>query len=163
MIQLDIVKREELEVLMMVERLPYTENVGQLIKDLNQATTKLEEMSRQQPQSVSGQKVADLMAVLTRLNTVLYPKLLEGKKLVPEEINVSIERALQATQLFQSTHPEATRAAQRNVDQAIASLTSSLTAELTRFDKNLKNLKKKFKVGHRVEKIDRIEKHQRES
>src|SRR5437868_5571459 len=100
---------------MMVERVPYTENVGKLIQDLIQAISKLEEIIKQ-PQSVSGQKISELMNALTRFNSNLPPSFLEGKKLVPEEMTASIEKALRATQLFQNQHPDATRAAQRNVE-----------------------------------------------
>ena len=57
----------------------------------------------------------------------------------------SIEKALAALTVFQR------KAGQRDVDQAIASLSASLNAALKSFDSNLKNLKD-YKIGKKVEK-----------
>jgi hypothetical protein len=123
---------------MMVERSPYIENVGQLIRDLDQATMKLEEINRK-PQAVSKQELNDLIKTLQNFNTILDPAFWEDKKLAF------------AIQLFQRYHPERDRTSQRNVDQAITSLFSALNSALNAFDKNLRDLKK-YKIGRKVEK-----------
>jgi flagellar biosynthesis GTPase FlhF len=135
---------------MMVERSPYIEKMGLLVKDLNQATQQLEEISRK-PQATK-QELTDLIKVLQHLNKTLDPRFWEEKKLAAEGMSASIERALAAVRLFQSTQPAlGNRSGQRNVDQAIASLSSALTAALNTFDKNLRNLKD-YKIGRKVEK-----------
>lgn len=135
---------------MMVERSPYVENMGLLIRDLDQATIKLEEINRK-PQAVSKKELDDLIKVLQEFNTTLDPAFWEEKKLVFEGMNEKIEKALNAIQLFQRYHPERDRSNQRNVDQAITSLFASLSTVLNTFDKNLRGLKK-YKIGHKVEK-----------
>ncbi len=135
---------------MMVERSPYTQNVGRLLKDLNQATLKLEEISTK-PEATK-QEINDLIKTLQHFNQILEPSSWEEKKLAPEEMSSSIEKALAAVQLFQSIQSKADRTGQRSVDQAIASLSSVLTLALNTFDKNLRNLKD-YKIGRKVEKI----------
>lgn len=133
----------------MVER-PYVENVGQLMKDLDQATMKLEEINRK-PQAVSKQELNDLIKTLQHFNTTLDPDFWEEKKLAFEGMNEKIERALNAIQLFQRYHPEIDSSTQRNVNQAITSLFSALNSLLNDVNKNLMGLKK-LKIGRKVEK-----------
>ena len=137
---------------MMVERLPL--NVGQLMSDLDRATKTLETMNTQ-PQAVSKQDLKDLIQVLKDFNSTLNPGVLQDKKLVPEGMNAKIEKALNAILLFQSTHT-AQKEGQRNVDQAIASLASTLNETRRTLDKHLKDLKK-YKIGQKVEKIDNMD------
>lgn len=136
---------------MMVQRSPYTENLGLLMKDLDRATIKLEAINSM-PQQASKQEVNDLIKVLHDLNSTLDPSFWEDKKLAPEGMNEKIEKALHEIQHFQRRHPEHDRGGKRNVDQAITSLSSALKEALNVFDKNLRDLKK-FKIGRRVEKI----------
>lgn len=135
---------------MMVERPPYTENVTLLLKDLDQAATKLEEMS--QKSQATQQDLNDLIKTLQHFNQTLDPNFWEEKRLTSEGISASIERALAAIRLFQSTQPgKEDRSGQRNVDQAIVSLSAALTRALNIFDNNLRNLKD-YKIGRKVEK-----------
>lgn len=135
---------------MMVERSPYVENAGQLIQDLEKATTHLEKIS-QKPQDISKQELDDLIHALSHFNENLDPSFWGEKKLALEGISEKIEKALIASQLFQRISPEKDRSGQRNVDQQIVSLSSALTAALNTFDKNLRDLKK-HKIGVKVEK-----------
>lgn len=137
---------------MMVERSPQID-VGQLMKDLDRATHTLETMSHT-PQTVSKQDLNNLIKVLQNVNANLGSSNLEAKKLVPEAMNIKIEKALTAILLFQRSHPEGS-GVHRNVDQAIVSLSSSLNAVLRTFDKNLRDLRK-YKIGQRVEKINKM-------
>ena len=70
---------------------------------------------------------------------------------MPEEMKTSIEKALLAIQLFQSNQPGKDKSAQKNVDQAIISLFSSLSIEINALDKHLRNLGD-YKIGRKVEK-----------
>jgi uncharacterized protein HemX len=135
--------------LRMVERSPDVENIEQFMTNLNQAAEKLNEI-RQKKQEFSGQELNELITVLNRFNTAFDPNFWEEKKLVPEEMSADIEKALAVLQLFQSNQPEKNKAAQKNVDQAITSLFSTLSKEISAFDKNLRNLKK-YKIGLKVE------------
>jgi adenylosuccinate lyase len=130
------------ETIMMVDQSRYVDNVRSLIKDLDQAATKLTEISAKQ--KISNQEIKDLMSTLKNVNVNLDPSFWEDKKLAPEEMKVTIEKALNASALFQ-------KVAQKNVEQAIASLFASLTSTLNDFDKNLRNLKE-LKIGQKVEK-----------
>lgn len=134
---------------MMVERSPYVENVGQLLRDLDQAASKLMQAGQAQ-QGPTHQEMKSLISVLQNVNTTLDPSFWTDKKLAPEGMNATIEKALKALELFQ-TNPQANRGAQKTVDQAVASLFSTLSKEIKDFDKNLRNLKK-YKFGRRVEK-----------
>lgn len=135
---------------MMVEQSPYMKTMGLLLRDLDQATAKLEAINTQS-QTFSKQELNDLIHVLQHFNQTFDPAYWEDKKLVPEGMTQKIEKALVASQLFQTSHPTKDRSGQRNVDQAITSLVSALNAALNRFDKNLRNLKD-IKFGQRVEK-----------
>ncbi len=135
---------------MMVQRSPYTENLGLLMKDLESATTKLEAINSM-PQIVSKQELNDLIVVLHHLNDTLDTSFWEDKKLVPEGMNEKIEKAFHEIQHFQRRHPDSNLSGKRNVDQAITSLSSALKEAVNTFDKNLRDLKK-FKIGRRVEK-----------
>jgi hypothetical protein len=121
--------------------------VERLMKDLEQATKKLEEIN-QKPQTTEHE-LKDLITALQHFNKTL-PASLDDKKLVTEGMgmNKKIETALNAIQVFHRQHPEKDR---RNVDQAIASLSSALMEALNAFDRNLKNLKE-YKIGQKVEK-----------
>ena len=135
---------------MMVERSPYTDNPNQLITDLNQLTQKIEEVSGPSAK-LSEKELTELIGTLDDFNATFDESFWNEKKLVPEKADATIEKALKAVFLFQSTHPEKQGSGYRNVDQAIASLSSSLTSAIAAFDKNLKDLKK-YKIGQKVEK-----------
>lgn len=114
-----------------------------LLNNLDQATAKLTEISENK--MISPKEVKDLMKALDHVNSSLGTGGLKEKKVVPEEMNRSIEKALQAVALFHT-------AGTKNTQQAITSLFSSLTSSLKDFDKNLRNLKK-HRIGRRVEKV----------
>jgi hypothetical protein len=135
---------------MMVARSPYVENPKQLIKDLDQAVTKLEEIGKKR-QEISNQEMKDLISVLHKFNETLDTGFWEDKRLAPEGMKTSIENALLAITLFNLNQPIKEKGKQKNVDQAIASLFATLAYELNDFDKNLKNLKE-IKIGRKVEK-----------
>lgn len=135
---------------MMVKSSPYSENVGLLMKDLDRATTHLEAINRK-AQGASKQELDALMGVLHDVNSTLDPRFWEDKKLAPEGMHDKIEKALNEVQALKRSHPEKDRAGQRNVDQAITSLSLALKEALDDFDKNLRDLKK-YKIGQKVEK-----------
>lgn len=135
----------------MVERTPYTGNVGYLFGELEQTSTKLEQMAGTS-QAISRAELNALIGDLQRANKTMEvegPALLVGKKLATEPMNTTIERALRASQLFQLGQSDASRiACLKNVDQAIISLSSALKKAMETFEKNLK----RFKIGRKVEK-----------
>jgi hypothetical protein len=135
---------------MMVARSPYVENVGLLMKDLDQATTKLTAISKKE-KVASPNELNDIIKVLNKVNENLDTSFWEAKKLAPEGMTASIEKALQAVQLFHRIRPELTRAAQLTAGQAIASLKDALDRAVDGFDRNIKNLKK-IKLGQKVVK-----------
>jgi hypothetical protein len=141
---------------MMVDRLPQTESVGQLLKALDQATTKLNQMG-QIPNDFSPKEAKELIKVLQNVNTTIDPNILTGKTLIPEGMSTSIEKALKAVQLFEMNQPQANRGVQKNVEQAVTSLSSILSKEIKDFDKNVRNLKK-YKIGRKIEKVTEIDK-----
>ncbi len=141
---------------MMVERLPYTESEGQLLKALDQATIKLTQIGQTAP-DFSPKEAKELIKILQHVNTVIDPSILSGKTLVLEGMNTSIEKALKAIQLFEMNQPQTNRGAQKNVDQAVTSLFSTLSKEIKDFDKNIRNLKK-HKIGLKIEKVEEIHK-----
>lgn len=132
---------------MMVERMPYT---GKFVAELNQATKKLNEISQGQ-KTVSQQELKDLIKVLNQLNEACKEGFWKEKKLAPEEMQDGIEKALVAIQLFHRHQPDKNKGAQKSVEQAIASLFSTLSAEINDFDRNLKTLKD-HRIGVKVEK-----------
>lgn len=131
---------------MMVERSPYT-SMGdlQFMVKLDVATKKLDNIN-QKHQAISQQELNDLIEVFKPISD---PNFLADKKFASEGMSDKIEKALIAIALFQRNHPATDRAAQRNVEQAITSLFSSLNSTLSKADENLKNLKK-HRIGQRV-------------
>lgn len=140
----------------MVERVPYTDHVGQLIKALDQATTKLTQIGQAAP-DFSPKEAKELIQILQNVNTSINPSILAGKTLVPEGMNASIEKALKAVQLFEMNQPQTNRGAQKTVEQAVTSLSSILSKEIKDFDKNIRNLKK-YKIGRKIEKVTEVNK-----
>lgn len=139
--------------MVMVERSPYIQNVGQFLEELDQATEKLTEIS-QSKKEISQKELKELIAVLKDCNATFGTGFWDDKKLTTdteEEIKASIKQALEAIQLFNTNRPDKNKAAQRNVEQAIVALFATLTSEVRDFDKNLKNLKD-YKIGRKVEK-----------
>lgn len=136
---------------MMVDRSPYTQNIGQWMKDLDQATVKLKEFNSS-PQTVSRQEINDLMNTLQDLDSTVDPSFWANKNLSSEGMHEKIEKALREIQIFQMRHPEKTLAGQRNVIQAITSLSSALKSALNKLDKN-RNLRD-IKLGRRVKKSE---------
>lgn len=126
----------------MVDQSRYVGNVGSLKTDLDQAAAKLTEIGGKN--TISKKEINELSTILNHVNSNLDPTFWADKKLAPEDMNVTIEKALKALALFQT-------ATTKNVDQAIISLVSSLKSTLNAFDQNLRNLKD-HKIGRRVEK-----------
>lgn len=121
---------------MMVEKAPSID-LDLLLK----ATTKLNEIAGKK-QAVSRQDLNELHNVLRQFNTQLDPRIWESKKIAPEEMSGTVEKALNALDLFKRN---------KNVEQAIASLYASMISDLNAFDKNLRDLKD-LKLGKKVEK-----------
>ena len=137
---------------MMVEQSPYT-SVKQWVSDLDRATQKLENINNHLL-AMSEQELTELIDVFQQVNTSFDSSLLKDRTFVtPEGMNQKLEKILNAIQLFQRNHPTQDRSNQRNVDQAIASLVFSLRSAMTKFDKNLRDLKK-YKIGQKVEKAE---------
>lgn len=134
----------------MVEQPSHIEGIGNLMRDLDQATKRLEEINKK-PQIASKQELTDLIHVLKQLNANLEPHVWRHKKFAQEGMNQKIEKALVAIQVFQLYHPEKDLSGQRSVNQAITSLFSSLNVVLKKVNNNLKDLKK-HRIGLRVEK-----------
>lgn len=135
---------------MMVERSPYTNNMSQLMKDLDQATSKMNHINSSKSASISSHDLTELMGVLNDLNSV-EPSFWGQKTFTSEGMNEKIEKALLQIQLFQRRLPANDRSGQRNVDQAIVSISSALKSALNRLDKNLRDIKK-LRIGRKVEK-----------
>lgn len=135
---------------MMVERAPYTDNMRQLIKNLDHATEKLGRINSK-THTPSKQELTDLLSVLDDINSN-EPISWDTKTFSFEGMSQKLEKALLQIQLFQRKHPQEDRSGQRNVDQAIVSLSSSLKATRSKLDKELKDLRKLFRIGQRVEK-----------
>lgn len=133
---------------MMVERPTFPKNIGQLMEDMDQAADQLTKMTEGEAKSYSRQAVNKLISTLNHFNTHIGGDFWSEKKLVAEEMDATIERALNALLMFQG-RPE--KAAQKNVDQAIVSLFSDLNSQLSKFKQNLRNLKK-HRIGHKVVK-----------
>lgn len=134
----------------MVERSPYIGNVGQLIRDLDQAAQRLAEISK--GREASKQELNDLIGVLHKVNDNFPDKnFWEEKRFAPEGMDESIEKALAAVMLFKRNQPEKNKLGQKNVEQAIISLFAALSKEISALDAHLKNLKK-YKIGQKVEK-----------
>lgn len=130
---------------MIVKRISYTEGIDNFLTNLDETTVKLEEINDKRG-VISQKELKGLTTLLHRCNETLEGSLGE-KKFVPEGMNASIEKALQAVLLFQITKE---KAMQRNVDQAISVIVSSLNRELKQFNKNLK----KFRIGRKTEKTN---------
>lgn len=132
-------------VTMMVGRSPYA-TIGdlQFMVKLEAATKKLDNIN-QKHQVISQQELHDLIEVFKPISD---PNFLADKKFASEGMSNKIEKALIAIALFQRNHAS-DRAAQRDVEQAITSLFSSLNSTLSKADKNLKNLKK-HRIGQKV-------------
>ncbi len=132
----------------MVEHSPATKLMGDLTFSIGQAALRLEN------KDLSKQEIADLINRLEQFNQAIDPSTFwEDKKPAMEEgMNQKIEKALHASILFQGKNM--VRAGQRNVDQAIVSLLSTLKAQLKRFDRNLRGLKE-YKIGKKAEKSDK--------
>jgi hypothetical protein len=136
---------------MMVERSHPFKSIGQFLNNLNNAVDKLTLFNEKMPPA-SNQEWNEVIKVFHELNSNLDDtSFLDTKKLVPEEMDKEIEKALKAVQLFQLNQPERNKAAQRNVRQAIISLSSALSKEINSFDKKLQNLKK-YRIGRKIEK-----------
>lgn len=128
---------------MMVEQSRPVNTVGSFLKNLDNASTKLTEIGGKS--QISPEEMKELMKTLNKVNDHLSdPTLITAKKMVPEKVDASIERALIALALFQ-------RVGHRNVEQAITSLFSSLNSTLNDLGKNLRTLRK-HRIGKRVEK-----------
>lgn len=134
---------------MMVAHPPYSAKMGHLLKELDHASQQLTEITKQK-KVASSQELSSLIKVFYELNENFDPRFWGDKKLVPEEMSESIGEALKAIQLFQS-QPSKDKAIPQNVNQAIVSLFATLTAEINKFDKHLKNLRE-FRIGLKVEK-----------
>lgn len=136
---------------MMVGHSPH---VGQVLQELEQVTTKIEEVSKQDEhkQTASLQDQGFLKS-LKHCNAMLCeeidPSFLDDKKFSSEKMKSSIANALAAIVLFQrARRPD--KAAQKDVDQMIV----SLSANLSRFGRQIEDLKKN-KTGRKVEEIHR--------
>lgn len=129
---------------MMVEQPRSIDPLGTFNKSLDDATAKLNEFSGKK--IASPHEVKELLTALDHANSSMEAAAdLKGKKVVPEEMNRRLENALQAVALFQAMGA-------KTMQQAIASITSSLLFNsLKDFGKNLRNLKK-HRIGRRVEK-----------
>ncbi len=127
---------------MMVQESRGVDQFSLLLKNLDQAATKLTEISGKK--EVSQNEIRELMTAIDHVNSALGSSGLKDKKVVPEEMNAKIEKALNAVAPFLT-------AGHKNAQQAITSLFSSLTSTLKDFDKNLRDLKK-HRIGRRVEK-----------
>lgn len=142
----------------MVERPVY--GLGKdFVNGLREAAEKISEVS-QGKNTISKQEIKDLISKLKHVNASFEPGFWEAKSLIPEEMNKSIEKALNAIQLFQRHQPEENKLAQKNVEQAVISLFSTLSETVKDLDKNLKkNLKEEYKIGKRVEKTSKSKKY----
>lgn len=99
-------------------------------------------------QIFSKQQLKD-MNLFQDFNSSSDASIFMNKSLTFEGMNKKIENALNQLLHFQRQHPERDRAGQRNVDQAIVSLSSSLKETKKKHDKNLSNLKK-HRIGQKV-------------
>lgn len=134
----------------MVERSPYIQNVGQFLEELEQAAEKLTEIS-QNKKEISQKELKELITVLKDCNATFGTNFWDDKKLTKDtegKVKESIEQALAAIQLFNTNRPDKNKVAQKNVEQAIVGLFTTLTNEVKDLNKNLKD----YKIGRRVEK-----------
>lgn len=128
--------------------------VGQVLKELEQVTTKIQEVSEQdeRKQMASLQDhgfIKSLKHCNEMLSGEIDPSFLDDKKFSPEKMKTSIANALAAIVLFQRMR-RTDKAVQKDVDQIIV----ALSANLSRFDRQLEDLKK-HKIGRKVEESHR--------
>ena len=133
---------------MMVQESRGVDQFSLLLKNLDQAATKLTEISGKK--EVSQNEIKELMSAIDHVNSALGSSGLKDKKVVPEEMNAKIEKALNAVAPFLTAGLKNPQQAITSAQQAIISFSSS-TQALKDFDKNLRDLKK-HRIGRRVEK-----------
>lgn len=83
---------------MMVQESRGVDQFSLLLKNLDQAATKLTEISGKK--EVSQNEIKELMSAIDHVNSALGSSGLKDKKVVPEEMNAKIEKALNAVAPF---------------------------------------------------------------